>query len=558
MKGEELSLRPILVALLLLASLAPIAARAQEAQIEPEASEAEEPAQETPIDTPVAQDAPSDTADTAQPAAEGDTSDTSETSGRSRAVALSGLRAQPVPFYQRLLSALGLVVMVALAWALSLDRKRFPWRIVAWGTALQLVFGVFVLKTPVGLAFFGFLNDVFARLLQFTEDGSRFLFGPYLEQEFTVALNVLPTIIFFSSLMTVLYHVGLMQHVVRGVAWVMQRTLKTSGAETLSAAANIFVGQTEAPLVIRPFVATMTRSELMAVMTGGFATVAGGVLAAYVGMLSAHFPDIAGHLIAASVMSAPASLLIAKVMLPETQEPETAGTLEQSAERPHANIIDAAASGAADGLKLALNVGAMLLAFLALVALVNYVVALPAILHNDSTWDAMLEALRRAGVSAPEGCSAPEGAAAMKNCIDRTLASGVISGDFTSWTPWSLERALGYLFWPIAFVMGVPFEDCSGVAALLGERLILNEFVAYVHLAERLQTPATALSERAVIITTYALCGFANLGSIGIQIGGIGGLAPERRPDLARLGLRAMIAGTLASFMTACVAGILV
>ncbi|MCZ7683553.1 MAG: NupC/NupG family nucleoside CNT transporter [Sandaracinaceae bacterium] len=465
--------------------------------------------------------------------------------------------AEEVPWHQRALSFAGLFVMVALAWAMSSDRKRVPWRVIAWGLGLQLLFGVFVLKTPAGLWLFRRLNDAVARLLQFTDDGSRFLFGAYLEREFTVALNVLPTIIFFSSLMSVLYHLGVMQRVVRGVAWVMQRTMKTSGAETLSAAGNIFVGQTEAPLLIRPFVGEMTRSELMAVMTGGFATVAGGVLAAYVGMLSGHFPDIAGHLIAASVMSAPASLVIAKVMIPEAEQPKTASSLELSAERVHANVIDAAAGGAADGLKLALNVGAMLLAFLALVAMINYLIGLPALLHNEATWEAVRTALRQAGEAVPEGCASPDGAEAYRQCIARALETGAVRGDFAAWEPWSLQRALGYLFWPIAFVMGVPTDDCAAVAALLGEKLILNEFVAYLHLAGSLEAGA-ALSHRAVVIATYALCGFANLGSIAIQIGGIGGIAPERRADLARLGLRAMIAGTLAALMTACVAGLLV
>ncbi len=471
-------------------------------------------------------------------------------------ISLAELRADAddVPIWQRGLSLFGLAVMVGLAWLLSVRRDRFPWRIVGWGIGLQLAFGVLVLKTRAGLAFFSFLNDVVTQLLRFTDDGSRFLFGAYLDNEFTVALNVLPTIIFFSSLMAVLYHLGVMQRLVRGVAWVMQRTLRTSGAETLSAAANIFVGQTEAPLVVRPFVDKMTRSELMAVMTGGFATVAGGVLAAYVGMLHETFPDIAGHLIAASVMSAPASLLIAKVIVPEVDVPETAGSLEMNVERAHANLIDAAAGGASDGMKLALNVGAMLLAFLALVAMLNYVVELPTLWHNRAVWEQMLDALTGADRVVPEGCASPEGAAAYQRCIDTVANAGTIPGDFTSWTPWSLQRALGYLFWPLAFVMGVPWDDCAAVGALLGEKLILNEFVAYVHLAGQV----SELSTRATVITTYALCGFANLGSIAIQIGGIGGIAPKRRADLAKLGLRAMLGGTLAAFMTACVAGVLI
>jgi CNT family concentrative nucleoside transporter len=470
---------------------------------------------------------------------------------------LLALDPEPVPWYQRGVSLVGLCAMIAIAWTMSTHRKRFPWRVVLWGTALQLLFGVFVLKTPIGLSIFAFLNDVVGRLLQFTEDGSRFLFGAYHDQQFTVALRVLPTIIFFSTLMSVLYHLGLMQRVVHGVAWVMQRTLKTSGAETLSAAGNIFVGQTEAPLLVRPFVQTMTRSELMSVMTGGFATVAGGVLAAYVGMLSGYLPDIAGHLIAASVMSAPAALLLAKVMVPETETPATGASLQISTEKPHTNVIDAAAGGASEGLKLALNVGAMLLAFLALVSMLNYGLALPALWYNEATWETVAGLLRDGGHALPEGCASPDSADAYRQCIERAMATGLVEGAHHGWEPWSLQRILGYAFWPIAFLMGVPIEDCAAVATLLGEKIVLNEFVAYLHLAEDLARGAD-ISHRAVVIATYALCGFANLGSIGIQIGGIGALAPERRADLARLGPRAMIAGTLAAMMTACVAGLLV
>jgi CNT family concentrative nucleoside transporter len=467
-----------------------------------------------------------------------------------------------VPLGQRALSLCGLGVMVLLAWALSYDRKRFPTRIVAWGVGLQLVFGFLVLRTAAGLWLFSRLNDGVGRLLSFTEEGSRFLFGDYLDEHFTVAFNVLPTIVFFSALMSVLYHVGLMQKVVVGVAWAMQRTLKTSGAETLSAAANIFVGQTEAPLVVKPFVGKMTESELMAVMVGGFATVAGGVMAAYVGMLSAHFPDIAGHLIAASVMSAPAALVIAKVIRPETGTPETAGTLRLSDDRPYANVIDAAAGGASDGMKLALNVAAMLLAFLALVALVNWFFALPGTLHDEAVLDALRGALDAAGLAAPGSCAAPDGHDAMLACAaDARSALRAAHLDPSPlgylWEPLTLQRIVGWLGWPISFVMGVPTEDCATVSSLLGERVILNEFVSYLRLAENLAGPHP-VSHRAAVITTYALCGFANVGSIGIQLGGIGSLAPERRADLARLGVRAMLGGLLASYMTACVAGVLV
>jgi CNT family concentrative nucleoside transporter len=465
---------------------------------------------------------------------------------------------EAVPLWMRGVSLLGLAVMVLVAWILSTDRRGFPWRIVLWGVALQLAFGVLVLKTAPGLALFRFLNDAVGQLLKFTEEGSRFLFGAYLDTHFTVALNVLPTIIFFSALMTVLYHLGVMQKLVKGAAWAMQRTLRTSGAETLSAAANIFVGQTEAPLVVKPYVHRMTRSELMAVMTGGFATVAGGVMAAYVGMLRNHLPDIAGHLIAASVMSAPAGLLLAKVMVPERDTPETAGALDLPDERPHANVIDAAASGATDGLRLALNVGAMLLAFLALVAMLNWLLAVPALLHNRAEWAEAVEGLRRMGRAIPEGCAAPEGAAALAACIRRANELGATQSPLVPWDPVSFQSILSWVFRPFAWVMGVPPRDCAAVSALLGERLVLNEFVAYVRLAEGLAGEVPMMGRRAAVITTYALCGFANFGSIAIQIGGIGTLAPERRGELARLGLRAMIAGMLASYMTACVAGILV
>ncbi len=422
-----------------------------------------------------------------------------------------------VPWWQRVTSLLGLGVLIFLAWLMSSNRKLFPTRVVLWGLGLQLIFAVFVLDTWMGRELFGFLNDVVVGLLGFTAEGSRFLFGDYLDDKFTFALNVLPTILFFSSLMAILYHLGVMQRLVSIIAALMGRTMKTSGSETLSAAANIFVGQTEAPLVIKPYVATMTKSELNAVMVGGFATVAGGVLAAYVGMLESIFPDIAGHLIAASVMSAPAALLIAKVMQPETEVSQTlanedARPIPLAIERIDANVLDAAARGATEGLKLAFNVAAMLLVFLALVAMIDFVIGLPVMAYNEM--------------------------------FDATVS------------PWSLRGILGGAFSPLAFIMGVPPEECGQVGALLGEKMVLNEFVAYTHLGEMLQS-GEGLSQRSAVISTYALCGFANFGSIGIQIGGISAIAPERRSDLAKLGLRAMLGGTLAACMTATVAGLL-
>ncbi|HEV2150604.1 MAG TPA: NupC/NupG family nucleoside CNT transporter [Longimicrobiaceae bacterium] len=429
---------------------------------------------------------------------------------------------------QKATSLLGLLVFVGVAWLLSVNRKAVQWRVVAWGLGLQFVFAMLILLTGPGRAFFDALNQVFVALLGYTNEGAGFLFGNLVRPNVPVgpaagpfgsvgdtgtwaatgalfAFSVLPTIIFFSSLMTLLYYLGIMQLFVKAFAWLMVRTMGTSGSESLSAAGNIFVGQTEAPLLVKPFVRTMTKSELHAVMTGGFATVAGGVMAAYVGMLVAFFPDIAGHLIAASVMSAPAALAISKIMYPETEESVTRGDIRVELEKPDANVIDAAARGASEGLSLALNVGAMLLAFIALLALLNGLF-------------------------------------------------GWITGLFG--VPLTIQTVLGWIGAPIAWLMGTPWQDAQAVGTLLGEKTVLNEFVAYLHLASMLEG-GEPLSARAVVIATYALCGFANFSSIAIQIGGIGGLAPERRGDLSRLGLRAMIGGTLAAFMTACVVGIL-
>lgn len=445
------------------------------------------------------------------------------------------------PWHARLVSLIGLGSMILLAWLMSTNRKAVPWRIVAWGVGLQFVFGLFILRTPVGAAIFDGINSVIVGLLNYTQEGASFLFGNLVSNSVPVttesgavvgdtalvaqtgaffAFNVLPTIIFFSSLMTILYHLGVMQRLVQGMAWVMMRTLKTSGAETLSAAGNIFMGQTEAPLLIKPFVAKMTNSELMAVMVGGFATVAGGVMAAFVGMLVVHFPDIAGHLLAASVMSAPAALLISKVMHPEEGEPVTRDSMQVEVEKQDANVIDAAARGAGEGLTLALNVGAMLLAFIALIALIN------ALLGWAGEVTYISELFRNLG----------------------WLAAG---------EQLTLEVIMGWVLAPLAWIMGVPWADAPTVGSLLGVKTALNEFVAYLQLSNLLNEGA-GLSQRSIVIATYALCGFANFSSIAIQLGGIGGIAPSRRGDLARLGLRAMIGGSLAAFMTATVAGILV
>ncbi len=436
------------------------------------------------------------------------------------------------PFLDRLTGIFGLLAMIGIAWLISTDRRKVNWRLVGMGIVLQAVFAFLVLKTGVGRALFTGANQVFVRLLGFTRDGATFIFGNLVDPNVpagiptgaspenapidaiemwantgaSFAFFVLPTIIFFSSLMSVLYYLGIMQWVVRWIAWVMHRTMGTSGAETLSVAGNIFVGQTESPLLIRPFVGGMTYSELNTVMVGGFATIAGGVMAAYVGMLSPYFPDIAGHLLTASVMNAPAALLISKILVPELGEPSTKGSVKLEVERQEANVIEAAAGGAAQGLQLALNVGAMLLAFIALIHMINFGVA---------------------GLGGMVG-------------IEEL----------------SLERIFGWVLGPLAWLMGVPWSDASVVGSLIGVKTVVNEFVAYLQLAGTLE--GGTLSPRAAIISTYALLGFANFSSIAIQIGGIGGIAPSRRSDLSRLGVRAMIGGNLAAFMSASLAGMLV
>ena len=411
---------------------------------------------------------------------------------------------------ERLISVFGLFVMMGLAWLMSSNRKKVSLRVVGGGLLLQFVFAILIFYTPPGKIFFEFLGDAFNSLLACVDEGTEFLFKGHvqdkehnahtkgLHENGLLALKILPTIIFFSAFMSILYHIGVVQFVIRGMACVMQRTLRTSGAESLSAAANIFVGQTEAPLVIKPYVATMTNSELMAVMVGGFATVAGGVLALYVSIGIA-----AGHLLIASVISAPAALLIANLLRPEEEETQTLGDVREEVPTQSVNIIDAVAQGAITGVKLAINVGAMLIVFLALIAVVNGIL-------------------------------------------------GWVNQD------WSLEVIFGYLFWPFAWLMGVEAADCSRVGELLGIKMAANEAVAYFKMYEWEGTKGlTQLSPRSKVIATYALCGFANFASIGIQIGGIGPLAPKRQGDLARLGLKAMLGGTLAAFMTACIAGIL-
>jgi CNT family concentrative nucleoside transporter len=403
---------------------------------------------------------------------------------------------------ERVISGVGLLVMLGVAWLMSSNRRAISRRVVLGGLVLQFGFALLILRTEQGRQFFKWLGDGFSSLQKYSDAGASFVFGPELMAK-SFAFSVLPTVIFFSALMSVLYYIGVMQLVVRGLSKLMQMTLGTSGAETLSAAANIFVGQTEAPLLIKPYVARMTDSEIMAVMVGGFATIAGGVMAAYVRM---GIP--AEHLMTASVISAPASLLIAKIMVPETETPDTAGVTITEHTRVGENVIEAATIGTVDGLKLALNVGAMLIAFTALIALI----------------DALLQA---------------------------TL--GLVGVTCT------LGQLLGYAFAPFAWVMGIPTEDCVRAGELLGIRTVANEFVAYNQLGEWLKPESSVhLGPRTIMLLSYALCGFANFASIGIQIGGVGSLVPEKQPVLAKLGLRAMIGGMLACFMTACIAGMLV
>lgn len=420
----------------------------------------------------------------------------------------------------RFSSLFGLVAIIGLAWLMSSYKTRFPWRVVIGGVLLQFALALVILKTDFGKSVFMAVDKVFVGLLSCVDAGTVFVFGENFAEHF-FAFRVLPTIIFFSAFMSIFYYYGVIQKVVGLMAVVMQKTLGTSGAETLSAAANVFVGQTEAPLVIKPYIATMTKSELNAVMIGGFATMAGGVL----GALSAMGIN-AGHLLAASVISAPGALLIAKVMQPEVDEPKTRGHVGVEVEDESVNVLEAISNGTTGGLSLALNVGAMLIVFLALIAVVNSIFGLA----GDAFW----HVAQWAGQSVPEDPAR-----------------------------WSLDGLLGWMFWPVAWLIGIETADCSAAGQLMGLKMATNEFVAYGRLSEWTAAGADGapsidvISDRTRQLMTYALCGFANFSSIGIQLGGIGSLAPERRGDLAKLGLRAMIGGTLASFLTACIAAIL-
>ncbi len=415
----------------------------------------------------------------------------------------------------------GLAVLVGIAWLFSNNRKAVDWRLVATGIVLQVGFAALVLLVPGGRNVFDWLSKAFVRVLGFVGEGSNFIFGSLMDipkNGFIFAFQVLPTIIFFSALMGVLYHLGVMQAIVRAMAWAITKVMRVSGAETTSVCASVFIGQTEAPLTVRPYIPRMTESELITMMIGGMAHIAGGVLAAYVGMLGGADPAqqafYAKHLLAASIMAAPATLVVAKILIPETGTPLTRGTVKMEVEKTTSNVIDAAAAGAGDGLRLALNIGAMLLAFIALIALVN----------APLTW-----------------------------LGDMTGIAQAIG------KPTNLSTILGYLLAPIAWVIGTPWGDATTVGSLIGQKVVINEFVAYTELSQIVngQVPGAMLSKEGALIATYALCGFANFSSIAIQIGGIGGLAPERRHDLARFGLRAVLGGSIATFMTATIAGVL-
>ena len=415
-------------------------------------------------------------------------------------------------------SLLGWVAMLLLAWAISYNRRNFPWRTVIWGLGLQCLLAVLILKTAEGKLLFELAGKVIQKLIQFSTDGTKFVFGSLADTSamgnvfgkdhaVVFAILVTGTVVIVSALSSLFYHWGILQRVVRAVAWVMQRAMGTSGSETLSAAANIFMGQTEAPLVIRPYVPRMTKSEIMTIMVCGMAHIAGGVAAVYASMgIAAGYADTPGHLLTASVLNCPAALLIAKIMLPETEKSETAGKSPATVPRTTANSIDAICRGSGDGFFLALNICAMLIGFIAVISLANYVFGYG------------------------------------------QLHCGVAN-------PLTFQNILGYVNAPFAWLMGVPSQDCLKIGQILGERIVLNEFVGYLDLTGHAKE--LALDPRSFTIATYALCGFANFSSIAIQIGGIGSLAPERRSEMAKVGLRAMVGGLLAAYMTASLAGFL-
>lgn len=422
--------------------------------------------------------------------------------------------------------ALGILILVGLAFLLSANKKAVNWRLVIAGITIQLIAGLLILKVPLITGLFSGLSAGFVKFLSFSQEGARFLFGDLVDVSsfgFIFALQVLPTIIFFSTISAGLYYLGVLQWVVYGIAWIMARTMRLSGSESLSVAGNIFLGQTEAPLLVRPYIPGMTLSELMCLMTGGMATIAGGVLAGYVAFLGGDDPAeqtrFAAYLLSASIMNAPAAIVMSKLIIPEVKPEDINEELRVADENVDVNLIDALSRGAAEGLKLALNVGGMLLAFIAVIAAVNY-------LLTDIIGDLTgLNAL-------------------------------VVSSTDHQFDGFSLEYILGQGFRFFAWVMGVSWDNTLQVGSLLGQKTVINEFVAYLDLAAMKE--AGRLDDKALVIATYALCGFSNFSSIAIQIGGIGSIAPTQQANLSRLGLWALLAATFACMMTATIAGMLI
>ncbi len=405
---------------------------------------------------------------------------------------------------ERIISFVGILILVGISYLLSSNRKKVVWKTTFWGVVLQILMAFLILKTAPGLAFFEGAQNLFNNLMNYTNHGAEFVFGGLMNPKtvgFVFATMVLPTIIFIGSLMSVLYHLGFMQKIVIWTAKIMMKFMGTSGSESVAMAANIFVGQTEAPLVVKPYVERMTRSEIMSLMVGGMGTIAGGVLAAYVGL-----GIDGGHLIAASFIAAPACFVCSKLMEPEVEVSETAGNSDIKLPKAASSVIDAAASGASEGLQLALNVAAMLIAFIALIAMLDGIVG--------------------------------------------------YAGSFFNYPELNFAQILGWLFSPLAFILGVPTSECLAIGSLLGKKMMLNEFVAYLDLQKLMA--AKELSHRSIVIATYALCGFANFSSIAIQIGGIGTMIPSKRKMIVDLGIRSMIAGMLANLMTGCVAGLFI
>jgi len=402
----------------------------------------------------------------------------------------------------RLLSAFGLVVMIAVAWLFSSDRRRIPWRTIATGLAIQLALGLLLLRTVPGRVFFLAMNDAVSVFLDYTQAGVQFVFGGLATTGFSFVVNVLPVVVFMGAIFSILYHLRVVEPVVELLGRALARSMGTSGAESLSAVANVFLGMVESPLLIKPYLERMTESELFCVMTVGMASIAGSVLLVYVQMLGGG--DYAGHLVTSSLLSAPAGILISKVMVPERETPATLGRGRLDVPRVGANLIDAAAIGAIDGMRLCAYIGAMLLAFVSLIAMLN------------------------------DGLG---------------LLGGLVGLEALT-----MQKLLGWALAPLAFVMGVPWQDAVPVGSLLGVKTVLNEFIAYHDLGAMIRDGS--LAPRSAVIASYALCGFANFGSLAILLGGLGGMAPSRRGDIARLGLRSIVGGSLSSFMTGCIAGI--